>query len=164
KSREDFPIFKCEQKKALSLPNVNAITISDVSDYNSIHPANKEAVGNRLAFCALSEVYHKKYNPATAPFFLRMGKEKNGIRVWFTNKKGLHASNGKELNWFWIAGADNNFQDAETILNKKNGSVFVFNKDILAPTQIKFAWDEDAKPNLINASGMPVSCFFEKLK
>ncbi|OIR12221.1 hypothetical protein GALL_64740 [mine drainage metagenome] len=164
KSREDLPAFKCEQKKALSLQHVNAITISDVSDYNNIHPANKETVGNRLAFCALSEVYHKKYHPATTSFFLKMSKEKNGIRVWFTNKKGLHASNDKKLNWFWIAGTDNNFQNAETILNKKNGSVFVFNKNILSPTQIKFAWDEDAKPNLINASGMPASCFFEKLK
>lgn len=164
KSREDFPTFKYEQKKALSLPHVNAVTISDVSDYNNIHPANKEAVGNRLAVCALSEAYHQKYHPATASFFLKMRKEKNGIRVWFTNKKGLHASEGKDLNWFWIAGDDNNFQCAETILNKKNGSVFVFKKDILVPTQIKFAWDEDAKPNLINASGMPASCFFEKLE
>jgi len=163
KSTEDLPFFKAEQKKALLLAHVNAITVSDVSDANNIHPSDKESVGTRFAFCALSELYQKNYKPATASFFLKMKREGNGIRVWFTNAKGLKANDGRDLNCFQIAGDDNVFQTGKTIINKRNGTVWVVNSNVPFPTQIKFAWNEIADPNLINKTGMPASCFFEKL-
>lgn len=49
--------IRAAQASGLALDNTAMVTAIDLGEWNDIHPKNKEAVGKRLAFAALKNVY-----------------------------------------------------------------------------------------------------------
>ncbi|MDD2965818.1 MAG: T9SS type A sorting domain-containing protein, partial [Bacteroidales bacterium] len=160
-SREALPQFIAQQQKAAELPGVHGVTITDISNYTDIHPNEKASVGIRLGNAALGYVYAKNIVPKAATF-KEMRSEGNALRVSFHNNSGFNIKSGTVLNEFKIAGSDNIYKNATAIISEND--ILVSEVTITEPLSVKFAWDEDAKPNLFNGSQSPASRFFKSLK
>ena len=136
----------------------------------SIHPANKQDVGDRLARIALARTYGKKEVQYQSPIYDSMAKEGAAIRVKFKNcpgglmvaaKKGLEPARempGGKLERFAIAGADNQFVWADARI--EGDSVIVSSASVPDPLSVRYAWAENPEGcNLYGKNGLPASPF-----
>lgn len=154
-----LPEFWEAQTRALRIPNTGMIVITDlVDDLKDIHPRNKQDVGKRLAFLALNKTYGQKNVVCSGPVFKKMKIKGNQAILSFTDTAGgLVSKDGQPLTWFTIAGADKKFVAAEAVM--ANGTVVVSSPDVAQPMAVRFAWSENAQPNLGNRAGLPAVPF-----
>lgn len=147
------------QARVMQLPNTGMAVIHDLcEDIKEIHPKNKVGVGQRLALWALAKNYGLKDLPYAGPMYKSHTVEGGRIRVVFDYVfDGLKTRDGNAPDWFAIAGADGRFVPAQA---KIDGDTVVIHSDEVAqPTDVQFAWDGKAQPNLINGAGLPAAPF-----
>jgi sialate O-acetylesterase len=151
------------QTLGLSIPNTGmAVTTDLVDDVANIHPTNKKDVGKRLSLWALAKTYGEKDIVFSGPLYKSIVIEGNSIRVKFDNVgSGLTTRDGKDPDFFEIAGADNKFVNAQAKIDKD--TVVVSSPDIGNPAYVRFGWSEQAMPNLMNKDGLPASPFNQAL-
>ena len=138
-----------------SLPNTGMAVTVDIGDVKDIHPKNKQEVGRRLALWALAKVYGKDV-VYSGPLYKSMAVEGDKIRIEFEHVGGgLVSRDGKPLTEFTIAGADQKFVPAAAEID--GNSVVVHSADVAAPVAVRFAWRDDAAPNLSNKEGLPAA-------
>jgi sialate O-acetylesterase len=126
-------------------------------DFNGIHPKNKQDVGRRLALWALAKVYGKKL-VYSGPIYKSMTVEGNKIRLHFDHVGGGLATNdGKPLTDFTVAGSDKKFVKAKAKIEGK--TIVVESGQVAQPAAVRYAWHDDATPNLANKEGLPASPF-----
>ncbi len=77
------------QRKTLSLANTGMAATIDVGNEHNVHPANKQAVGERLSLLARHIVYGEDLT-ASGPLFRLAYADHNTLHVWFDNAAGLH--------------------------------------------------------------------------
>ena len=65
--------------------------------------------------------------------------------------------NNEPLTNFEIAAGDKNFVTADAAID--NDTVLVWSLDVNKPAIVRFAWHEQAQPNLYNKQGLPASPF-----
>jgi sialate O-acetylesterase len=146
------------QVAALSIPNTGMAVLTDISNLDDIHPANKQDVGKRLALWALAKDYGRKDLVYSGPLYKSMAVEGKQIRIKFDYVGGgLAARDGKPLTWFEIAGADQKFVKAEAKIDGE--TVLVWSDAVATPAAVRFGWNMEAEPNLMNKSGLPASPF-----
>ena len=139
------------------LDNVGMAVTTDIGNLLDIHPKNKQDVGRRLALWAQAQVYGDDDLAYSGPIYKSMKKEGNKIRLTFDHAEGLKTSDGKELNEFTIAGADEKFAPAKATID---GETIVVESDAVAdPVAVRFGWHELAQPNLVNGADLPASPF-----
>ena len=123
------------------------VVITDVGNIQDIHPRNKQAVGKRLALWALAKDYGKKEVIFSGPLYKSMKVEGNKIRIEFTSTgSGLISRDGKDLSDFMISGSDNNFVEANAVID--GDAVVVSAESISDPKNVRFGWNELVNPNL----------------
>jgi len=130
----------------------------DIGDVGNIHPKNKQEVGRRLALWAMAKVYGSKQLVYSGPIYKSMKIKGNKIVLNFEHcGSGLTAGDGKSLLEFTIAGSDKVFLPgkAEIIGN----TIVVSGDKVTNPVAVRYAWHDDAQPNLVNMEGLPASPF-----
>jgi sialate O-acetylesterase len=150
-----------QEAQALTLkasPNVGMAVTMDIGNVKDIHPTNKQEVGRRLALWALANVYGRQNLVYSGPIYKSMAVEGKKIRLIFDHVgSGLKTLDGKPLNEFAIAAADQKFVPAAAEID---GSTIVVHCDQVAqPVAVRFAWHDDAQPNFVNQQGLPASPF-----
>ena len=141
-----------------SVANTGMVVTMDIGDVNDIHPRNKQEVGRRLSLWALAKVYGRKEIVFSGPIYKSMKIRGDKIQLYFDHKgSGLTSSDGKPLTEFAIAGYDQKFMPARAEIKGKK--VFVSHEDIVNPVAVRYAWRDDAQPNLSNKEGLPASPF-----
>ncbi len=147
------------QLMALQLPKTGMAVIHDLcEDLANIHPKNKEAVGQRLALWALAKDYGMQDLAYSGPIFKSAAVEGHRIRIRFDYTfGGLKARDGKPLDGFTIAGAEGTFVPAQAAID--GDTVVVWSEAVAQPVAARFAWAENAQPNLVNGAGLPASPF-----
>jgi len=146
------------QLASLSIPNTGMAVVTDIATLKDIHPTNKQEVGRRLALWAMAKTYGKKDLVCSGPLYKSMKAENGGIRIQFDSVGGgLAVRDDKPLSWFQIAGEDKNFVEAQAKID--GSSVIVSSDKVAKPVAVRFGWDEQAQPNLINKEGLPASPF-----
>jgi sialate O-acetylesterase len=134
-----------------------AVTM-DIGNVDNIHPTNKQDVGHRLALWALAKTYGKKdITEYSGPLYKSAKVEGDKIRISFEHGKGLKAKDGAELSFFTIAGEDKVFSDAQAKI--EGDTLVVSSASVAKPVAVRFAWREDALPNLVNGANLPASPF-----
>ncbi len=130
---------------------------TDIGDPDNIHPANKQAVGRRLADIALNKTYG--VNVAfEGPVFSSAEIQGDHMIVSFKTSEYSLKSKGAQLKGFEVAGTDHVFHPAEAII--KDGKVIVYSKDVKQPVAIRYAWADNAEQaNLYNEAGLPAAPF-----
>src|ERR1700733_3879375 len=105
--KENWGELRDAQRKTLSIANTGMAVTIDIGNEHNVHPANKQAVGERLSLLARRVVYNEDI-AASGPLFRLAYPDKGAMHVWFDNAKGLHAKLGAPEG-FEIAGADRVF-------------------------------------------------------
>ena len=147
------------QFETLSLPNTGMSVTNDIGEWNDVHPMNKLEVGRRLALVAQKIAYKESTIVSEGPTYQSMKIDGNKIILSFNNiGSGLVAKNTTELNHFAIS--DNTKKFVWATAKIVGNTVVVWNKDILSPTAVRYAWaDNPVGANLYNKEGLPAACF-----
>jgi sialate O-acetylesterase len=146
------------QQATLSVPHTGMAVTVDISDVADIHPRNKQDVGARLALWALAKTYGVDDLVYSGPLYKSMRVDGDAIRVAFEHiDGGLVSRNGQPLTHFTIAGADGKFVPAHAEI--RGDEVVVHADAVQEPTAVRFAWHEEAEPNLSNRAGLPAGPF-----
>ncbi len=148
------------QLASLAIPNTGMAVLTDLGDWRDIHPKNKQEVGRRLALWALAKTYGRESLVCSGPLYKSMAVEGDTIRVRLDYVGGgLQSRDGKPLNWFEIAGADQQFVTANAKID--GDTVVVSSADVPEPVAVRFSWHmlPEPIPNLVNRAGLPASPF-----
>ena len=141
------------------IPSSGMAVTMDIGNENCIHPAQKEQVGTRLAWLALSKTYGMKGIDADTPVLEKMEVAGNKACLTFrTGREGL-APLGDTLTGFEIAGADRIFHPATARIRKGNGRLIVSSEAVAEPVAVRYAFRNYAEATLFNSSGIPASSF-----
>jgi sialate O-acetylesterase len=133
-----------------------AVTL-DIGNPKTIHPANKQDVGGRLALWALGKTYGKTV-VVSGPLYTSMKKSKGAIVLAFRYADGglvLHPDSGATR--FLIAGEDRLFKKAEVVV--RGSTLIVSHPDIASPIAVRYAWSNTEAGTLFNGAGLPASSF-----
>ena len=145
------------QLQTMSVKNTGMAVIMDIGNPKTIHPANKEDVGKRLAAWALAKTYGKKI-PFTGPVYKSMKAEKGKVVLTFDDAgKGLVVKERNKENYFQVAGEDSVFKNAAVIVHGK--TLIVSNAEIAKPIAVRYAWSNTEEATLFNKEGLPASSF-----
>lgn len=148
------PALRDAQRKSLRTPKTGMAITMDIGDSLSIHPGNKQAVGDRLARLALVNDYQKTME-ASGPLYLSSKVEGNQMILTFD-----HARDGlvlKGSNGFEIAGVDQQFVRARAIVI--DNKLVVTAREIVEPRYIRYGWQDYFSGTLFNQTGLPASSF-----
>jgi sialate O-acetylesterase len=133
------PLIREQQATVLALPKTGMVVASDVGEAKDVHPHNKAPVADRLTRLALADVYSRKIE-ARSPMFTSLKIAGPTARIKFSHASaGLSAKGGGALKGFQIAGADQQFVEAEAKID--GDSVVVSSSQIAAPVAVRYGWD-----------------------
>jgi len=152
------PVWEA-QTACLKLPRTGMAVASDL-DYRqvgSMHPRNKDTVGERLALWALAKDYGRKDLVHSGPLYRGMTVSGATIRVEFAHGQGLSTRDGKPPGDFEIAATAGAYVPATAVIERDG--VTLSAEGITQPARARFAWRNDATPNLVNAAGLIASAF-----
>ena len=125
-----------------------------------IHPGNKKAVGDRLAWMALNHTYGLDYFPGVAPEFASM--EVNGAEavLHFNNLQQTGGFNRFDhIEGFEICGEDKVWHPAEARLQNMRNTITVTSPDVPHPVAVRYAYGNWRPGNLAGATGQGVAPF-----
>ncbi|GEP50914.1 9-O-acetylesterase [Flavobacterium noncentrifugens] len=149
-------IRNAQRKVSMDVKNTAMVVTGDISTTDDIHPKDKKSVGVRLANLALDKTYGIKTGEAFGPVYEKISIKKDNIIIHFAYADGLHFKN-KTSNFFEIAGADNGYFPAKAEI--KNNTIIVKSDKVKKPVKVRYAWKNDAQPDLFNAAQLPASTF-----
>ena len=140
------------------VPNTGMAVAVDVGDPKDIHPKNKKPVGDRLARQALAKTYGFDLM-ADGPIFRAMKKTGDRLVLFFDEiGSGLTVKHGDTLQWFMLAGEDENFVSAGASI--VGDTVVVHSEQVADPIYVRYAWENNPKGGLLfNKEGLPASPF-----
>lgn len=145
------------QRLTLSVPNTGMAVTLDIASLKTIHPADKQDVGLRLAAWALAKNYHKKV-AYSGPLYRSMRIRRGEIVLSFDHAdKGLVMKDSLGETNFLIAGKDSVFVKANVKTNGKK--LIVYNDEVKNPIAVRYAWSNIAEATLFNKEGLPASTF-----
>jgi sialate O-acetylesterase len=140
-----------------AIPNIGMACIMDTGEKDCIHPANKSAAGNRLAYLAMVKTYGKKGFACEGPVLKEMKVEGNQVTLTFNNAANGLTSSGKELSCFEIAGSNKRFYPATAYIT--TAGITLFSKSVNVPVSVRYAFKDFIVGDLFNTEGLPASSF-----
>jgi sialate O-acetylesterase len=144
---------------ARSVPDTAMVVTIDLGEAENIHPADKQAVGSRLALKARTLVYGEKIEHS-GPVFKSMQREGENLVLHFDHAEGMKAGDG-DLRGFEVAGADGSYSSALAAIN--GSAIRLRSAEVKAPMKARYAWSRVPDANLINSAGLPAAPFRSSL-
>ena len=145
------------QLRTLSVPHTGMAITIDIGDTYSIHPLNKQDVGQRLALAARKVAYGEDI-VYSGPVYDTMKVEGNTIRIYFKHTGAGLRAESTTLPEFAIAGEDRQFVPAQAII--KEHTVLVWSNEVPHPVAVRYGWaDNPVQANLYNDQVLPAAPF-----
>ena len=140
-------------------PKTGMAIINDVGEAGNIHPKDKKTVGDRLARWALAKTYGHAI-VASGPLYQSSKITGKSMTVIFQYVgKGLESRDGKTLQRFEIAGADQVWHWADAKIVSPD-TVRVSSPNVRKPAAARYAWASNPEgANLGNSEDLPASIF-----
>ena len=155
-----LPALWWAQQKALDIPHTGMAVTNDIGNVRDIHPNNKSEVGRRLALWALADTYGQNGIVKSGPLFKSFKVTDQGIAVSFDHTGGgLASRDGKPLDNFEVAGSDGVYQPAQASIGADGKSLLLTSDKVAKPDRARFAWSQNAEPNLMNREELPAAAF-----
>lgn len=148
---------EAQLKASTAIPSIGMASIMDVGEKDCIHPANKKAAGDRLAYQALVNTYGKKGFAGSGPVFKEMTIAGPVVKLTFNNAVNGLTSFGKELTCFEVAGANKRFYPAKAFIG--GGGLTIFCPTVSEPVAVRYAFKDFIVGDLFNTEGLPASSF-----
>ena len=150
-------IREAQLKSSTAVPNVGMASTMDIGEQFSIHPANKEMIGKRLAHLALYQTYDMKGLSPYSPTYKAVTFKNDTAVVTFDNATYGLFSYGKELSLFEVAGTDKVFHPAKATIVATG--IVVKSELVAQPVAVRYAFKNFVVGDLYGGNGMPVSSF-----
>ncbi|GAL81959.1 sialic acid-specific 9-O-acetylesterase [Algibacter lectus] len=144
-------------KTMLEVPNTGMAVTLDIGEKECIHPAEKQKVGERLAYWALAKDYGFTDIEFSGPVYKSMSVKEKKVTIQFDYAPLGVVSYGKEINSFKVAGEDKVFYEAEGQVIK--GQLVVWSDKVPKPVAVRYGWEAWVKGSLFNTAGLPASSF-----
>ncbi len=144
------------QFNTLSLKKTGMAVTMDIGNLTDIHPKNKQEVGQRLALWALAKDYGRDID-CSGPLYKSCTFEDGKARVKFEHADGLSTPDGKPVSHLEIAGSDGVFHPASGVID--GSELIVSSEKVTQPKAVRYAFSNNAIPNLINGAALPASSF-----
>lgn len=139
------------------LTNSGMAVLLDVGNEKGIHPSNKQAPGERLAFLALNKTYGIAGVEGDSPYYKSMEVQGDTAVITFERSPmWLNAQNG-ESKLFTIAGEDRVFHPAKAWIVRSK--VHVKSEQVKHPVAVRYGFENYVKGDLFGGNGLPVSSF-----
>ena len=143
-----------------TIPYSGMATTHDAGEFDCIHPANKKAVGDRLAYLALENDYGVKGIYAKAP----MPKEfifKDGAAIvkFESGEMGINPINKELEGSFELAGEDKVFYPAVAMIQNDRKSIKVTSPQVQAPVAVRYGMRNWSEALIFSNFGVPASPF-----
>ncbi|MBN2632327.1 MAG: sialate O-acetylesterase [Bacteroidales bacterium] len=148
---------EAQLKASTAIPNFGMACIMDTGEKDCIHPANKKAAGDRLAYLALVKTYGKKGFACEGPVLKEMIIDGNQVKLTFDNAANGITSFGKELSCFEVAGANKRFYPAQAFIT--GTGITLFSPTVNQPVAVRYAFKDFVIGDLFNTEGIPASSF-----
>ena len=148
---------EAQLKAVTTLPNIGMASVMDTGEKENIHPANKKAAGDRLAYQALAKTYGLKGVACDGPTFREMKIEGNIIKLSFDNAVNGLTSFGKELTCFEVAGTNKRFYPARALII--GNSITLISPMVNEPVAVRYAFRDFVIGDLFNTEGLPAPSF-----
>ena len=156
-NRPSWPQFRDSQRRLMKqIPMSGMAVSSDLGDSLDVHPRQKIAVGQRLAYWALNRSYQKSTVPS-GPLYRSVRFTNGAAYLSFDYAEGLHSSDAQPLRTFEIAEEEGLFYPAKAIV--EGNEVKVWNDSIHHPRLVRYGWQPFTRANLVNAQNLPASTF-----
>ncbi len=146
-----------QRKSVAKIPNSEMAVLLDAGEETSIHPANKQKAGERLALLSLANTYGMKGFAAMSPSLDSLIIKGSVATLKFKNAPMGLTSFGKRLSNFEIAGTDKIFRPAQAIIS--GGTVLVSAPNVREPVAVRYAFRDYVEGDLFSVEGLPVSSF-----
>jgi sialate O-acetylesterase len=150
-------VREAQLKASTALSGMGMASVMDTGEKNCIHPANKKAAGERLAWLALANTYGKKGFEYSGPVLKEMTVDGSTVRLTFDHASNGLTTFGKELVNFRIAGEDKRFFQATALITP--GGITLSSPAVLKPVAVRYAFDDFVVGELFNTEGLPASSF-----
>lgn len=137
-----------------------AITL-DIGSAETIHPANKQDVGKRLALWSLGDTYGKDVT-TSGPVPRKFSVNENEVVIEFNYVDGGLKLKESSSSLFELADKNGDFHPAKSRI--KNGKLILSAKQVSEPTAVRYAWKDMVEGILFNKAGLPATSFYEDLK
>ena len=137
--------------------NMGMACIMDTGEKDNIHPADKKAAGDRLAYLALAKTYGIKGFACEGPALKEMTVEGSMVKLTFDNALNGLTSFGKVLSNFEVAGTNKRFYPAKAFIT--NSGVTLFSPVVGEPVAVRYAFKNFVIGDLFNIEGLPASSF-----
>ena len=141
------------------IPNSGMVTTLDVGNPVSIHPVDKETVGERLALWALGATYGRKGFGYAPPLYKAMEKKGTKVYIDFNNAERGISPMWTALKGFEIAGEDKVFYPANAEIETSTARLLVWSEKVPNPIAVRYAYKNFAEASVFGLSGIPVAPF-----
>jgi sialate O-acetylesterase len=148
---------EAQLKAANAIPNTGMASIMDIGEKDCIHPANKKAGSDRLAFLALANTYGKTGFASSGPVLKEMTVAGSLVKLTFNNAINGLTSFGQELSCFEVAGASKRFYPAKAFII--GNGITLFCPSVAEPVAVRYAFKDFIVGDLFNTEGLPASSF-----
>lgn len=147
--------IRAVQASGLALDNTAMVTAIDLGEWNDIHPKNKAAVGQRLAFSALKEVYKKTGFSYQGPVLI-CAERVSEFEIKVHSKFYPLALSGPDNKVQGFAVSENNTDYHWVEGELKPTSIILKVKDANEVNTISYAWQSNpTRANLTNENRLP---------
>lgn len=156
---------EAQLKASTAIPNIGMACIMDIGEKDFIHPANKKAGADRLAFLALAQTYGQKGIACKSPAMKEMKIADGLVKLTFDNAPNGLTSYNKELSCFEIAGSNKRFFPARAFITGYGATVnlplgvTVMSPLVPEPVAVRYAFKDFVVGDLFSTEGIPVSSF-----
>lgn len=137
--------------------NSGMAVLLDAGMEKGIHPSNKRAAGERLAFLALSKTYGIKGISGDSPYYKSMEIQGDTAIVSFERAPMWITAENFESKNFKIAGEDKVFYPAKAWISRSK--VYVKSEEVKKPVAVRYGFENYVKGDLFGCNGLPVSSF-----
>lgn len=148
---------EAQLKASTAIPNIGMACIMDVGEKDCIHPSNKKAAGDRLAYLALNGAYGKKGFASAGPVLKEMTVTGSMVKLTFNNVPLGITSYGKPLQCFEVAGANKRFYPATAAFAA--GGITLYSSFVTEPVAVRYAFRDFIVGDLFSVEGLPASSF-----
>lgn len=148
---------EAQLKASAAITNIGMACVMDTGEKDNIHPGNKKAAGDRLAYLALVKTYGKKGFACEGPVLRDMKIEGNLVRLFFDNAPNGLTSFGKGLYCFEVAGSNKRFYPAEAFITQSG--ISLFSPAVNTPVAVRYAFKDFVVGDLFNTEGLPAPSF-----
>jgi sialate O-acetylesterase len=148
---------EAQLKASTVLPKTGMASLMDAGEKSCIHPSDKKAAGDRLAYLALADTYGIKGFKSSGPVLKDMVVEGDMVKLTFNFAENGLTTFGKELSNFKIAGANKRFYDANAYITRDG--ITLFAPQVSNPVAVRYAFDDFVIGELYNTEGVPASSF-----